>query len=322
MVLSTESGISKYLRYVTIELGLADNTVQAYRRDLATYAAWLHANEIDDLAGVTPLVLSEYVQSLATGSEEHKPLTPASITRRLSSVRGLHRYLFDEGLVPEYAGRGVRTPKQAKRLPKALAIDDVTRLLDASGGDDPVGLRDRAILELLYASGARVSEVTALDLDDLLAGPGAGDVWTDPETSLADGGFLRVTGKGNKQRFVPYGRYAGAALAAYLVRARPTLVAAGRGTPALFVGARGARLSRQSVWLVIQAAAKRADLAVDISPHTLRHSFATHLLSGGADVRTVQELLGHASVTTTQIYTQVTADTLREHYLTAHPRAR
>lgn len=322
MAPTIEAGISKYLRYVTIELGLAENTVHAYRRDLATYAAWLRENEINDLAEVTPVILSDYVQSLAAGSEEHKPLTPASITRRLSSVRGLHRYLFDEGLIPEYAGRGVRTPKQPKRLPKALAIDEVTRLLDASGGDDPVGLRDRAILELLYASGARVSEVTALDLDDLLAGPGAGDAWTDPEASLAEGGFLRVTGKGSKQRFVPYGRYAGAALAAYLVRARPTLVAAGRGTPALFVGARGARLSRQSVWLVIQAAAKRADLTVDISPHTLRHSFATHLLSGGADVRTVQELLGHASVTTTQIYTQVTADTLREHYLTAHPRAR
>ncbi|MBL5973934.1 MAG: tyrosine recombinase XerD [Candidatus Leucobacter sulfamidivorax] len=192
------------------------------------------------------------------------------------------------------------------------------------GGDDAdaVGLRDRALLELLYASGARVSEVTALDLDDLLSEAGQGDAWTDPERRLEAGGFLRVTGKGSKQRIVPYGSFAGHALAAYLVRARPGMVEKGRGTPALFVGPRGARMSRQSAWLAIRAAAERAEIAAEVSPHTLRHSFATHLLAGGADVRTVQELLGHSSVTTTQIYTQVTPDTLREHYLMSHPRAR
>lgn len=317
-----ERHISRYLRHVAIELGLADNTIKAYRRDLEAYGAWLDGQGIHDLAEVTSDVLSAYVRALGEETDGAAALTPSSITRRMSSVRGLHRFLFDEGLVPEYAGRGVRTPKQAKRLPKAISIDAVSRLLDSAGGEDPVGIRDRALLELLYASGARVSEVTALDVDDLVGTPGDADAWTDPEALLGEGGFLRVTGKGNKQRFVPYGKYAGSALAAYLVRARPILVENGRGTPALFVGVRGARLSRQSVWLIIQAAAKRAELDDDISPHTLRHSFATHLLSGGADVRTVQELLGHSSVTTTQIYTHVTADTLREHYLTAHPRAR
>ncbi|QZY51243.1 site-specific tyrosine recombinase XerD [Leucobacter tenebrionis] len=255
-------------------------------------------------------------------------LAPASITRRLSTVRGMHRFLFEEGLLETHAGSGVRTPKPALRLPKALPVEEVEALLAAAGGgedaaaDQPVALRDRALLELLYASGARVSEVTALDLDDLLAVPGRGDAWEDPEYALGEGGFLRVTGKGSKQRIVPYGSYAGRALAAYLVRARPAMVARGSGTPALFVGPRGARLSRQSAWLVIRAAAERAGITTEVSPHTLRHSFATHLLAGGADVRTVQEMLGHASVTTTQIYTQVTADTLREHYLMSHPRAR
>ena len=240
----------------------------------------------------------------------------------------MHRFLFEEGLLESHAGSGVRTPKPALRLPKALPVEEVEALLAAAGGgedaaaDQPVALRDRALLELLYASGARVSEVTALDLDDLLAVPGRGDAWEDPQYALGEGGFLRVTGKGSKQRIVPYGSYAGRALAAYLVRARPAMVARGSGTPALFVGPRGARLSRQSAWLVIRAAAERAGISTEVSPHTLRHSFATHLLAGGADVRTVQEMLGHASVTTTQIYTQVTADTLREHYLMSHPRAR
>jgi len=234
----------------------------------------------------------------------------------------MHRFLFEEGLLPSYAGSGVRTPKKAKLLPKALPIEQVEAILSAVDGDDPVSLRDRALLELLYASGARVSEVTVLDLDDLIASDEQADAWLDPEQALGDGGFLRVTGKGSKQRIVPYGSYAGRALAAYLVRARPVMVEKGKGTPALFVGPRGGRVSRQGVWLIIRAAAERAGITTTISPHTMRHSFATHLLTGGADVRSVQELLGHASVETTQIYTQVTADTLREHYLSAHPRAK
>lgn len=332
MPLSVEQGAARYLRHVALELGLSANSQAAYRRDLTAYAAWLAQRGVPDLGSVTPDTLSEYVADLASpratpDGDTRPPLAAASITRRLSTVRGMHRFLFEEGLLEAHAGSGVRTPKRTQRLPKALPIEDVEALLRAAGGDDsagddPVGLRDRALLELLYASGARISEITALDVDDLLAAPGRADAAGDPEAALGEGGFVQVTGKGSKQRIVPYGSYAGRALAAYLVRARPGMAARGAGTPALFVGPRGARLSRQSAWLVIKAAAERAALTHEVSPHTLRHSFATHLLAGGADVRTVQELLGHASVTTTQIYTQVTADTLREHYLLAHPRAK
>ena len=331
--------IAKYLRHLSIERGLSDNSMAAYRRDFAKYADWLGERGIDDLAAVAPDTISAYVASLAEekrapraqepGGEAGEPdpvpaYSAASITRMVSTVRGLHRFLYDEGALAENAGRGVRTPKKGQRLPKALAIEEVEALLGAVSGDDPVALRDRALLELLYATGARVSEVAAIDLDDLYAGAGreGADVWDDPEGTLSEGGLLRVTGKGSKTRIVPYGSYAGRALAAYLVRARPQFAARGTGTPALFLGPRGARLSRQSAWLVIRAAAEAAELTQEVSPHTLRHSFATHLLAGGADVRAVQELLGHASVTTTQIYTQVTADTLREHYVNAHPRAK
>lgn len=327
MPLSPEQGAERYLRHVALELGLSANSQAAYRRDLIAYGGWLRERGVGDLADVHPDTLAAYVADLAepprsSAGHSVSPLAPASITRRLSTVRGMHRFLFEEGLLTEHAGSGLRTPKRAQRLPKALPVESVEALLGAVGGDDPVDLRDRALLELLYASGARVSEVTALDVDDLLAVPGRADAVSAPEAAIGDGGFLRVTGKGSKQRIVPYGSYAGRALAAYLVRARPTMVARGQGTPALFVGPRGARLSRQSAWLVIRAAADRAGITQEVSPHTLRHSFATHLLAGGADVRTVQELLGHASVTTTQIYTQVTADTLREHYLLSHPRAK
>ncbi|UOR02315.1 site-specific tyrosine recombinase XerD [Leucobacter allii] len=313
---SAARGAERFLRHIALERGLSANSQAAYRRDLAAYGAWLAEHGVAGLEAVTPDTLSAYVAELGEGG-----LAPASISRRLSTVRGMHRFLFEEGLLETHAGSAVRTPKRALRLPKALPIEDVEALLAAADGDDAVGLRDRALLELLYASGARVSEVVALDVDDLLAQHGGGDAWHDPERALADGGFVQVTGKGAKQRLIPYGGYAGRALAAYLVRARPAMVERGRGTPALFVGPRGGRVSRQTAWLVIRAAAARAELTAEVSPHTLRHSFATHLLAGGADVRTVQELLGHASVATTQIYTQVTADTLREHYLTAHPRA-
>ncbi|WP_244301282.1 site-specific tyrosine recombinase XerD [Leucobacter insecticola] len=317
MATNAIQGSERYLRHVALELGLSANSQAAYRRDLTAYSEWLEARGVIDLENVAPDTLAAYVADLAA-----QDLAPASITRRLSTVRGMHRFLFEEGLLETNAGSGVRTPKRAQRLPKALPVEEVEALLAAVGGDEPVALRDRALLELLYASGARVSEVAALDVDDVIAAPHHGDTWGDPERALSDGGFLRVTGKGSKQRIVPYGSYAGKALAAYLVRARPAMVARGVGTPALFVGPRGARMSRQSAWLVIRAAAERAGIQVEVSPHTLRHSFATHLLAGGADVRTVQEMLGHASVTTTQIYTQVTADTLREHYLDAHPRAK
>ena len=200
-----------------------------------------------------------------------------------------------------------------KRLPKAISVDEVTRILEAAGTDTATGLRDRALLEFLYSTGARISEAVGLDVDDISLQTQAADE--------AGPAIVRLFGKGSKERLVPLGSFGARALDAYLVRGRPLLAAKGKGTPALFLNARGGRISRQSAWTILKAAAEKANITKDVSPHTLRHSFATHLLEGGADVRVVQELLGHASVTTTQVYTLVTADTLREIYAAAHPRA-
>jgi integrase/recombinase XerD len=230
----------------------------------------------------------------------------SSAARTLVAVRGLHRFWLLEGVTVVDPAAGVRPPTPAKRLPKAIRVDQVEALLAASSlGDTPMSVRDRALLEVLYGCGARISEAVGLDIDDL-------DV---------EAGAVRLRGKGGKQRVVPLGSYARDAATAYLVRSRPLFAARGVGTPAVFLNSRGGRLSRQSAWTVLRAAAERAGLSGKVSPHTLRHSFATHLLDGGADVRTVQELLGHASVTTTQIYTLVTAEKLREVYAAAHPRA-
>ncbi|HMH58565.1 MAG TPA: site-specific tyrosine recombinase XerD, partial [Galbitalea sp.] len=233
------------------------------------------------------------------------PLTASSTARMLSSVRGFHRYLLDEDQVPTDVAADTKPPKLASRLPKAISIEQMASVLDAARGETPQALRDTALLELLYATGARISEAVDLNVDDVI-----------------DGDVVRLFGKGGKQRIVPLGSYARAAIDAYLVRARPVFSVRGTSTPALFLGARGQRVSRQNAWLILRAVAERANLGIDISPHTFRHSFATHLLAGGADVRVVQELLGHSSVATTQIYTLVTADTLRDMYTTAHPRAR
>lgn len=293
----------RYLRHLAIERGLSDNTLQAYRRDLAAYASSLAARGIDDPGVVGSTDVSAFAQELRTRAE--RPLTASSMSRMLSSVRGFHRFLLDESLVETDVATELVPPKLPMRLPKAISIEQMAAVLAAADGDEPRAMRDRALLELLYATGARVSEAVALNVDDLL-----------------DGEIVRLTGKGSKQRIVPVGSFARAAIDAYLVRARPVFSARGTATPALFLGARGHRVSRQNAWLIIQAAAERARLGFEISPHTFRHSFATHLLAGGADVRVVQELLGHSSVATTQIYTMITADTLRDMYTTAHPRAR
>ena len=237
-------------------------------------------------------------------------LAGSSAARAISAVRGLHRFAAREGLVAADVAADVRPPAPPKRLPKALDVDQVTRLL-AVPDDTPLGLRDKALLEFLYGTGARISEAVGAAIDDL---------------ELGDEAAAVLHGKGGRTRLVPIGGYARQALDAYLVRGRPALAANGTGTPAVFLNARGGRLSRQSAWTVLRRAAGAAGLPVDgphaVSPHTLRHSYATHLLDGGADVRVVQELLGHASVTTTQVYTLVTVDRLREVYATAHPRAR
>ncbi|GAA3664014.1 site-specific tyrosine recombinase XerD [Microbacterium marinilacus] len=297
-----ERALDAYLRHVTIERGLSDHTVAAYRRDLVGYLEWLDERGVVETQDVTPAVIAAFGAERASAEP---PPAASSLARLQSSVRGLHRFLAREGIADADPSQRLRPPKQARRLPKALTVDQVERLLAAPSGEDPIGIRDRALLELLYATGARVSEAVQLDVDDVQTG----DV-------------LRLRGKGDKERIVPVGSYARAALDAYLTRVRPDLATRGRATPRLFLGARGAPLSRQSAWLVIQAAAEKAQIEAHVSPHTLRHSFATHLLQGGADVRVVQELLGHASVATTQIYTHVTVDTLRDVYVTSHPRAR
>lgn len=302
-----------YLAHLQIERGLSPNTVAAYRRDLDRYGDFLARRGRASLGEVRPGDVTDYVIVVRDGSDGRPALATTSTARAVAAVRGLHRYAYAEGVTDHDPAARVRPPAQGRRLPHPISVDQVARLLATPPEDSPLGLRDRALLELLYATGARISEIVALDVDDIA------DL-RDPATQVAS---LRVIGKGGKERLVPVGSYARAALAAYLVRARPGLASGGRtASPALFLNTLGRRLSRQSAWAVLQTAAERANLADHVSPHTLRHSFATHLLSGGADVRVVQELLGHASVTTTQIYTLVTPESLRETYLMAHPRAR
>ena len=307
--MSVQSHIDAYLRHLAIERGAAKNTQLAYKRDLARYVAYLDELGIND-----PSLISE--QDIARFSEElttRYGLVASSTARVMAAVRGLHRFWLLEGTNQVDAAARIKPPKTPKRLPKAISINDIERLLDAAGPApdqaagiaDFVRVRDRALLELLYATGARISEVVNLDLDDLV----------DPTV-------VRLFGKGSKERIVPIGSFAQRALAAYLTRSRPALVAKGKGTPALFLNQRGGRLTRQSAWSIIATAAEVCGMTSSVSPHTFRHSFATHLLEGGADVRVVQELLGHSSVATTQIYTLVTVDALREMYATAHPRAR
>jgi len=306
-----ESLIARYLRRLTVELGRSRHTVAAYRRDLGVYADWLAGRGLG-LDAATEADVEAYVMALREGAATGAPLAATSVARMLSAVRGLHRFALEEGLVVEDVTAQLRPPKPAMRLPKAPSVEQTIALLEAAGGEEPQRIRDRALLELLYATGARISEALALDVDDLAP------------LRFEDAGVIRVTGKGAKQRIVPVGGYASAAIEDYLVRVRPVFAAAAKqASPALFLGVRGGRLSRQHAWLIIREAGERAGLEADaLSPHTLRHAFATHLLQGGADVRVVQELLGHASVATTQIYTRVTVDLLTEAYREAHPRAR
>ncbi len=303
-----------------MERGVSGHTAAAYRRDLRRYLAFLTARGITDAGQVDTAAVSAFAMTLAAGVPDpagqgwaQPPLAPASVARAVVAVRSLHRFAVEEGVTAHDPARSVTPPRPPLRLPKALSQPQVQAMLDTPAADTPLGLRDVALLELLYGTGARISEVTSLDVDDV-----------DPALAAPAGHTpgLRLFGKGSKERMVPLGSYARRALEAYLVRGRPVLAAAGRGTAALLLNARGGRLSRQSAWTVVQTAARRAGITTEVSPHTLRHSYATHLLDGGADVRVVQELLGHASVTTTQIYTLVTVDHLREVYLSAHPRAR
>jgi integrase/recombinase XerD len=298
--------VRTYLDHLAIERGLAANTLTSYRRDLRRYQQYLAERGVDALDNVDEAAVTAFLVRLREGDADHPPLSPTSAARTVVAVRGFHKFAVSDGLATTDPAAGVRPPSPAKRLPKALPLADVEAILSAAGSaGTSLAMRDRALLEVLYGTGARISEAVGLDVDDLDA---------------VDRTVL-LRGKGGKERIVPVGSYAVDAVAGYLTRARPDLVAAGKGTPALFLNARGGRLSRQSAWTVLVKAAERAGVTTDVSPHTLRHSFATHLLEGGADLRSIQELLGHSSISTTQTYTRVESRRLRMAYARSHPRA-
>lgn len=298
----------EWLSHMRIERGASAHTISNYRRDIRRYLDDLDAHGIHSVNDVRSCDIERHLTDFASGTLTGRAGAASSVARACAAIRGFHRFLLTDSITTDDPAALVRAPKQGRHLPKALNIEQVTSLLDAAHAlSDPVSLRDAALLELLYATGARVSEAVGLSIDDL-----------DLDEELP---IVRLFGKGRKERLVPLGRYAKEALEAYIVRARPGFAVHGHGSSAVFLNQRGRPLSRQSAWEAIQRCADRADLGVDVSPHTLRHSFATHLLEGGASIRDVQELLGHASVQTTQIYTRVTATTLQEVYRSSHPRA-
>lgn len=306
MVDAVVSQIQRFLDHLTVERGLSGNTVSAYRRDLTRYASFLASRGVRDGRKADDAAIAAFVSQLSSSTHhDGRPYRATSVVRALSSIRSFHGFLMREGEAGRNPAAAIVRPKLPRALPRPISVDDVARLLAAPEPATPAGLRDRAVLETLYGAGLRVSELTGLDVDDV-----------DLEE-----GSVRVLGKGAKERDVPLGRMAREAVAAYLTRSRPVLATA-RSRSALFLNQRGGRLTRQGCSKILAAHAKRAGIEKRVTPHTLRHSFATHLLEGGADVRVVQELLGHASVATTQVYTLVTKEHLREVYFTTHPRAR
>lgn len=301
-----EAAVASYLDHLSIERGVSRNTLAAYTRDLARYSSYLQAHGVADLGDVTPTHIADFATYLAGGDEQHAGLSRSSISRISSAVRGLHKFSLAEGVTDSDVAAEFSPHVPTRPLPKALALADVLAILGAPDPNTAAGIRDRALLEFMYGTGARVTETVSVRLEDL-------DI---PNRHVL------LTGKGSKQRLVPLGSHAVAALEAYLVRARPQFSSRkSRPVREVFLNQRGGSLTRQSAWNIIRAAAGAAGVTHEVSPHVLRHSFATHLMDGGADVRVVQELLGHSSVTTTQIYTMVTIDRLREVYLTSHPRA-
>jgi integrase/recombinase XerD len=298
--------VARLLDFLSVERGLSRHTLEAYGRDLLRYALFLTSRGINDATTVDEATISEFVGHLS-GIEYAEGLRygASSVARALAAVRSLHSFLLREGEATDDPSAGVTRPKVPRSLPRPLTVEEVSRLLVAPSDTEPAGLRDRAMLETMYGAGLRISEAVGLDVDDI-------DV---------EEGSVRAFGKRSKERVVPLGKFGVGALEAYLTRGRPALARTGSG-PALFLNVRGGRLTRQGAAKILKSAAKRAGLSKRVTPHTLRHSFATHLLEGGADVRVVQELLGHASLSTTQIYTLVTTDRLRQEYYAAHPRAR
>ena len=333
--------IQQFLNHISVERGLSPKTVEAYESDLTKYTNWLReARKINDVSKITQLDIEEYVRAMASQAMASQAMSsqamasqnlgPRTIARRIASIHEWNKFMLSNAQIASDPSAEVKAPKQAEHLPDVLSISEVERVIDAAGGfgsTDAVSLRDRALVEFLYATGARVSEAVGLKFEDI-----------DLTESV-----VRLSGKGQKQRLVPIGKCAVRALRDYLANARPILASRAQKSPAtaksrlksplnsssksanshvIFLNKRGKSLSRQSAWEAISRAGKMAKIGKELHPHTLRHSFATHLISGGADVRTVQELLGHASVTTTQIYTHISPDALMEAYVMSHPRAR
>lgn len=294
-----------FLSHLRVERGLSPNTLAAYERDLDNFNSFLNSKSLR----LDEVKLESIVDFISQARSNG--LSESSLARMTVSIRSFYRFMAKEDGLPDIA-RDLAPPRIPKRLPKALSLSEITMIIDAPPKEG-IGLRDRALLELLYATGARVSELVALNLEDVKS----------PSDELQEVSALRLFGKGRKERVVPVGRFARSALDQYLIRIRPTLAKSesNKSARALFLNQRGGRLTRQGAWAIVMESARRAGLEKEVSPHALRHSFATHLLDGGADVRVVQELLGHASVTTTQIYTLITIDKLRESYASAHPRA-
>jgi integrase/recombinase XerD len=299
-----EHWVDEFLTFLRFERGLADNTIAAYRRDLAVWQRYCKARGVQPHQASSD-DLTAYLEELRSSRREGGSYSPASVARMLVSLRSFHRFLVREGGAPTDPTAKIGSPKRPRSIPKAIPLDDVERLIELPGKDG-LGRRDRAILEALYGAGLRISELVNLDLDDV---------------DLDGGSVLVRGGKGGKSRRVPLGRAARAAIGAYVTSLRPSLLRGGGGG-ALFLNARGGRLSRQGCWKILRRYAEAAGLEDRVSPHTLRHSFATHMLDAGADIRVVQELLGHASLATTQVYTLVSDTKLREVYYSSHPRAR
>ena len=297
-----ERAAEQYLAYLSTERALSENTLDAYCHDLHLYCEYLVKQNVCSVQDITAHIVEGFTLYLA----DSYAYTASSRARMVTAIRGWHRFLWEEGITQEDPAKDVHPPKIAQRLPKAITVEQMASLIEAASmGDPPISLRDRALLEILYGTGARISEAVNLTPEDV-----------DLEHEA-----VRLFGKGRKERIVPLGSYAHEALDAYMVRGRPALACKGTGSPAIFLNKRGRPLSRQSAWEIIQTASRRAGLH-NISPHTFRHSFATHLLQGGADIRIVQELLGHSSVNTTQIYTKVTPELVKQMYASSHPRAR
>ena len=307
-VMKFENAVQSFIDHLTIERGLSLNSISAYRRDLTKFGRFLAENSLD-FEKLTEVEITNFEVWL-----KQAQLSINSINRNISALKSFYKYAAQEFTTSNPVS-AVASSKVPRRLPKALTIKEVTSLIDATKREgDPISLRDHAIVELLYGTGARVSEIVGIDVNDFAQG----EVEGNPITTL------KLRGKGSKERIVPLGSFAKLAVDEYLVRIRPNLLTkskSARAETALFLNQRGSRLSRQSAWQVISDAADAIGLSGKVSPHVFRHSYATHLLDGGADIRAVQELLGHASVTTTQIYTLITIDKVREAYATAHPRA-